>query len=89
MENPVKLTTVAKVQAVINTVEVLEGVPLTYDNVNKITGIYQMLFEIQGDIKDLEARLKAAEQAEKPDTMAKPETKPETKPEKTGGPKNE
>ena len=53
-----ELTTVGKAQAVINTLELLD-MPSTFDNVNKMTGIYQTMFEIQEEIKRMDAELKA------------------------------
>lgn len=51
------LSTSGKVQAVINTIESLENVPVTFNNVNKLTGTYQTLFEISEEVKKLEAEL--------------------------------
>lgn len=58
-----ELTTVGKAQAVINTLELLD-MPSTFDNVNKMTGIYQTMFEIQEDVKRMDAELKALKAAQ-------------------------
>lgn len=41
-----ELTRAEKIQIVINTLRTLD-MPPTFDNVNRMTGIYNILFEIQ------------------------------------------
>ena len=41
-----ELTNAEKIQAVLNTLELL-SVPPTFDNVNRMTGIYQTLAEVR------------------------------------------
>lgn len=41
-----ELTSAEKIQIVINTLRTLE-IPPTFDNVNRLTGIYNILFELQ------------------------------------------
>ena len=52
------------VQAVINTLEVM-SIPATYDNVNKLTGIYQVLYEVRDKLaaKEKEAETEGADDA--------------------------
>lgn len=52
------------VQAVINTLEVM-SIPPTYDNVNKLTGIYQVLYEVRDKLaaKEKEAETGGADDA--------------------------
>ena len=40
-----------KIQAVINTLELMT-VPATYDNVNKMLGIYRTLMEVRDDLRN-------------------------------------
>ncbi len=47
------METAQKVQIVINTMEKLT-IPATFDNVNRMTGIYQMLFDIRNGEKNTE-----------------------------------
>ena len=47
------MDTAQKVQIVINTMEKLT-IPATFDNVNRMTGIYQMLFDIRNDEENTE-----------------------------------
>ena len=49
-----------KIQAVINTLEILE-MPTTYNNVNRMLGIYNTLVEVRDSLKESE---KAAEDGE-------------------------
>lgn len=42
-------TIVSKLQAVINTLERM-NIPSTYDNTNKLLGIYQTLLEVIGEL---------------------------------------
>lgn len=44
-----------KIQIVINTLKVLE-VPPTYDNVNRLTGIYNYLIDVRDAIHALEQK---------------------------------
>ena len=43
-----------KIQAVINTLEIM-NIPSTYDNTNKLLGIYQTLSDVQKDLIEKEA----------------------------------
>ena len=43
------MTNSTKLQAVMNTLSIMEIKP-TYDNTNKLLGIYQTLMEVQGDL---------------------------------------
>ena len=47
------MDTAQKVQIVINTMEKLT-IPATFDNVNRMTGIYQMLFDIRNGEENTE-----------------------------------
>ena len=38
-----------KIQAVLNTIEIL-NIPATYDNVNRLMGIYSTLVEVRDDL---------------------------------------
>lgn len=49
-----------KIQMVINTLEILEMKP-TYDNTNRMFGIYQTLFAVRDDLKMKEAEEDAGE----------------------------
>ena len=42
-----------KIQAVINTLALLE-MPVTYDNVNRMTGIYNTLAEVRDGLSEAE-----------------------------------
>ena len=54
------MTNSTKLQAVMNTLSIMEIKP-TFDNTNKLLGIYQTLMEVQGD---LIAREEAGEDVE-------------------------
>ena len=43
------MTNSTKLQAVMNTLSIMEIKP-TFDNTNKLLGIYQTLMEVQGDL---------------------------------------
>lgn len=49
-----------KIQMVINTLEILDMKP-TYDNTNRMFGIYQTLFAVRDDLKTKEAEEDAGE----------------------------
>ena len=49
-----KLTRSERIQAVINTLQVLE-MPATFDNCNKMTGIYTQLIQIRDELHKEEA----------------------------------
>ena len=42
----------AKIQIVINTLETL-NIPATYDNVNRLTGVFQLLRQLRDEIADM------------------------------------
>ena len=65
--NPKELTDAQKLQAVINTLEMM-NIPATYDNVNKLTGIYQTLFAVMNSIEAKEALERSAESEREADT---------------------
>ena len=48
------MTMAEKVQVVINTLGTLD-MPMTYDNVNHMTGIYNVLFQVRDQLKETEA----------------------------------
>lgn len=48
------MKTSEKVQIIINTLEIL-NMPSTYDNVNRMLGIYDMLQQIKDDVMRMEA----------------------------------
>ena len=48
------LTKAERIQAVINTLQVLE-MPATFDNCNKMTGIYAQLMKIRDELHEEEA----------------------------------
>ena len=48
------LTRSERIQAVINTLQVLE-MPATFDNCNKMTGIYAQLMKIRDELHEEEA----------------------------------
>ena len=48
------LTKAERIQAVINTLQVLE-LPATFDNCNKMTGIYAQLMKIRDELHEEEA----------------------------------
>jgi len=48
-----------KIQIVINTLEIM-SIPATFDNVNHLTGVYKLLFQVRDE-------LAAAEKAEEED----------------------
>ena len=49
-----------KIQMVINTLEILDMKP-TYDNTNRMLGIYQTLLAVRDDLKTKEAEEDAGE----------------------------
>lgn len=51
-----------KIQAVINTLEMMM-IPASFDNVNRMMGIYQTLIEMR-DSMDAQGRMKPAEEGE-------------------------
>ena len=53
-----ELTNAEKIQAVLNTLELL-SIPPTFDNVNRMTGIYQTLAEVRDDLKSAEVKANA------------------------------
>lgn len=56
------MTNAEKIQAVINTLEQLE-IRGTYDNTNRLLGVYQTLAEVRGELKEKEAGEDAGEAA--------------------------
>ena len=42
----------AKIQIVINTLETL-NIPATYDNVNRLTGVFRLLRQLRDEIADM------------------------------------
>ena len=54
------MTNSEKIQMVINTLEILDMKP-TYDNTNRMFGIYQTLFAVRDDLKTKEAEEDAGE----------------------------
>lgn len=54
------LTKAERIQAVINTLQVLE-LPATFDNCNKMTGIYAQLMKIRDELHEEEAAENAGE----------------------------
>lgn len=49
-----------KIQAVINTLETLE-IPATYNNVNRMLGIYNTLVEVRDSLKEREKTAEGGE----------------------------
>lgn len=49
-----EFTNIEKLQAVLNTLPLLE-MPPTHDNAARMTGIYNTLIEVQNDLKEREA----------------------------------
>ena len=47
----------AKIQIVINTLETLD-IPATFDNVNRMTGIYQLLTGLRDELAGMEGEAK-------------------------------
>ena len=47
----------AKIQIVINTLETL-NIPATYDNVNRLTGVFQLLRQLRDEIADMKEEAK-------------------------------
>lgn len=52
-----------KLQAVINTLKLLE-MPPTYDNVDKMTGIYKTLCEVRDELYEAEVEVDGKDKAE-------------------------
>ena len=50
----------ARVQIVINTLETL-NIPAAYDNVNRLTGIYNLLYQLRDELAAMKAGDKEAD----------------------------